>query len=474
VTSVDEAVVLLPTACPETSPAAGALPQKLLGLTWLHRTILAAAQSGAREFFLVGDAGKGWEDVAARISRDPRTEKRALRLEFVPFSGLMKTAREGRIVRPFWLIRGNLVFDPEVVTSAARADRGESELLHLVGGAPAAGPDVSNGIGVRTDEGPGTSPAIVRLPAKGAIPYAGISLCPASVFSRLAEALATRGSLRPEVDVMNEIFGPAPFRAFDVGGRLCLEVSTPAAFKTAERRLLDSARKPTDGFFSRHFNRHISLFLTKQFLKTGITPSMLSVVTLLIGLASGWFISRGGYPLSVLGALLFDFASIFDGCDGENARLTYRMSRLGGFLDITGDAVIFVLFFLCLPVGLYRASHHAVWLYLGILALVSMGLFYAQLVRYMKRVKLSNNIVAIVKDIESSAGKSGVGSRIDAVAAKIAFIYRRDFFSTAACLIILAGGARILMGILAIFMPIEAIYMFLYSRKRLRSIPRPG
>ncbi len=63
--------------------------------------------------------------------------------------------------------------------------------------------------------------------------------------------------------------------------------------------------------------------------------------------------------------------------------------------------------------------------------------------------------------------------RLDAIAAKMAFIYRRDFFSTAACLIVLAGGARVLMVLLGVFMPLQAFYMFLFSKKRPGPARRP-
>ena len=431
-TPVDQAVILLPAGDPSQRPEPGSPLSRLLGLTLVQRAVLAAAQSGVKEFFLIG--GAGWESLTACLSRDPRIIERTLRLDFLPVGGLPEAARQGKVVRPFWLFRGNLVFDPELPAAVAGTERGEGETLRLSG---------------------------------------GLNLCPASVFPRLAEVLAARPELVSEAGLWDKVFAGSGSRRLESGPRLCLEVTDRASFRAAERGLLETARKPTDGFFSRHFNRHISLFLTRLFLKTGIAPAVQSVVTLLIGLASGWFISRGGYGPSALGAVLFDFASIFDGCDGENARLTFRTSRFGGFLDITGDAAIFVIFFLCLPAGLYRESRHAVWLVLGALALLSMGLFYAQLVRYMNRARLGNNIVAIAKEIEANGAQPGLPGRADAIAGKIAFLYRRDFFSTAACLFILAGGAKVLMGLLGVFMPLEALYMFLFSRKRPPSAPGP-
>ena len=131
-----------------------------------------------------------------------------------------------------------------------------------------------------------------------------------------------------------------------------------------------------------------------------ITPMEISFVVLAVGLLSGWVEGRGGYRNAALGALLFEIASIIDGCDGENARLTYRISKLGGTFDIAGDAATFIFFFVNLPIGLYRSSRNDLWLALGALSFISMVFFYLQLTRFTKRTGIGNNIVAIVKDIE--------------------------------------------------------------------------
>ena len=439
--TVDRALILLPTGRPPGQDGGRASGRKLLGLTFLERAVLTAAGDGVKDFILVGESGRGWEAVAARLKQDRRVRNRALRLEFAGLAALKEVSPAGSDSRPFWLIRGDLVFETGLLARAAAAERGDDEALHLVLGGGS---------------------------------YSGVSLYPAAAFPELAAALAQPGRGIPAGDALPDLPGPLRSRRLDIDGSFCLRVDSPEATRKARRYLLNSARKPTDGFFSRNFNRHISLFLTRGFLKMGVHPAVLSVATLLIGLASGWFVSRGGYPAAALGGFLFDFASIFDGCDGENARLTFRTSKFGAFLDIGGDAVIFVLFFLCLPVGLYRGSRNPLWIYLGVLAVVSMGTFYLQLVRYMRKARLGSNIVAIAKDIEGSPGKPGFSSRLDAVASKLAFIYRRDFFSTGACVIVMAGGAHILMLVLAVFMPLESLYMFFFARRHLRHVAPPG
>jgi phosphatidylglycerophosphate synthase len=467
---VEQAVILIPERKPGTSLGKGMAGKRLLGLTLIQRTVLAAAQAGIREFVLSGRDLEESEKLAAGLRADRRVLSRALRVDSASLAELARPGISERLRDRFWLFPADAVFDPEILLRASCEDPGGGSALHLVDARSGA----SREEGVRLTGG-AKDPFAARFTdlADGApAVYTGISLCPRGILRRMDEVLSGSAQLRS--DGLNALFKDTPGRSLDIEGRFCLRVTSKTSSHRAERYLLNTVRKPTDGFFSRHFNRHISLFLTKRILRFNITPIQLSVVSILIGLASGLLIGMGGYRFAVLGAFLFEFASIFDGCDGENARLTYRTSKIGGFLDIIGDATIFILFFLSLPIGLYRSSLDPTWLYLGTIAFFSMGLFYLQVVRYMKRAQLGSNIIAIVKDIEGSAGRAGFGSRADAIAAKIAFIYRRDFFSTVVFIAIAAGGAGILMWVLAVLMPVEAIYIIAYARKRLGRALEPA
>jgi len=469
-TPISTAVVLLPSRQSGRSGPDGRLPGKLLGMTLLERAILTAAQSGVKEFILLGQPGRGWEETTARFVRDRRVSSRGLRLEFAPLSRLEEFGRPETIGQPFWLIGTDAVFNPEALVRAAAAERGREESLHLV----ETGGGRTGDIGLKAGGDPAGNAAFVSLPAEGTTGYAGISLCPAEAFPTICAALAARGVVRPDADFMNEIFGRSGSRLFALDGLFCRRVSDRASYKSAHKYVLGTARKPTDSYISRHFNRYISLCLTRGFLRLGFPPNPLSVVCILIGLSGGWFVAQGGYVSTAVGALLFEFASVFDGCDGEISRLTYRSTKLGGFLDMIGDASTYVIFFVSLPVGLYRHSHHAIWLILGLTLFLAMAGYYIQLSRYMARTSLGNNVIGVVKDIERSAGQPGFRGWIDAIAAKIGFIYRRDFFATAVCLVILAGGAGVLMALLAVFVIIEDLYLFFFSRRRLRSLRRPG
>jgi len=50
------------------------------------------------------------------------------------------------------------------------------------------------------------------------------------------------------------------------------------------------------------------------------------------------------YIYVVLGGFLFQLASILDGVDGEVAKFTFKVSKIGGWLDTIGDNSTLLMF----------------------------------------------------------------------------------------------------------------------------------
>ncbi len=171
-----------------------------------------------------------------------------------------------------------------------------------------------------------------------------------------------------------------------VSGRgFALRVTDDTSAKAAQRALLLSLRKPIDGLVARHINRYISLFFTKRLVGLGIRPNQLTVGIMAMGLLSG-VLAAVAEPwwVLVLAALLFQGQSIFDGCDGEVARLTYRFSHLGQWLDTIGDDFTNYVFCLGLAVGQARLTGWT-WLYFAagavlLMQIVSSGIMYRRMI----------------------------------------------------------------------------------------------
>lgn len=409
--------------------------KKMLGLTLRQRLILNASQAGWNEFWLFHPDKDEAQKAVFELSSDRRILDRNIRLRVLgrdtSGSRLLEAAGNDYLL----FLEDNLVFDPAIFSRLAENLKG----LDL----PLARIEVQGKEGHRQP-----CPGLLAVRSGTVIDQVLRQLLDGKSLAGI-EAGADRGET-------SAIF----LAGFAVAAK------DRKSFILARNWLLQTARKPQDGMVARLINRRISLFLTKYFLYLNIHPIAQSIVTFAAGLLSVFFVGYGR-QLLVPGAILFELASIIDGCDGENARLTYRMTRTGQALDITADAVTFVSFFVALPVGLYRTYGERTWLYLGAFALASMVAFYLQLINYARKTGLGYNIVAVVKEVEASRNLPGFQTAFDRLAASLAFIYRRDFFATAAFVLIVAGLARSAMVLAAALAFLEALYFYFYSLRKM-------
>jgi len=128
--------------------------------------------------------------------------------------------------------------------------------------------------------------------------------------------------------------------ASPVGSLWYRGVHSAAGLRRAERALFQSLEGEFEGFVDTYFNRKVSSALTRLFLRVGLSPNAITVLSMVIGLLAAASIAVGSYTAGVFGALLFQLSVIVDCCDGEVARLTFRESRFGEELDLTADNVV--------------------------------------------------------------------------------------------------------------------------------------
>ncbi len=119
-----------------------------------------------------------------------------------------------------------------------------------------------------------------------------------------------------------------------------------------EKRLLRGSGKSQDGLVSRYLNRPISRALSRLLLRFPVTPSGWTLAIILLPLLGAVLLAQGDYPSVVLGLLLYQLYSIFDGCDGEIARAKYLESPGGRQLDTWCDLGGNLLLALSLGYGL--------------------------------------------------------------------------------------------------------------------------
>jgi phosphatidylglycerophosphate synthase len=96
-------------------------------------------------------------------------------------------------------------------------------------------------------------------------------------------------------------------------------------------------------FILKYLTMPLTLFLANY---TRVSPNFVTMVSLGLGISSGYFYSQG--HLSE-GALAYFFSYICDAIDGKLARLTKRYTFYGSWFDIVVDRIVFCS--VCLGLG---------------------------------------------------------------------------------------------------------------------------
>jgi phosphatidylglycerophosphate synthase len=437
---IDQAVLLFDGPISEAWSPIAKHPKKILGLTIAERLILAAHRAGIGRFWILSQEGNkpfpAW-------AKNHIFNKKGILIETLSPNDLAHYAAVHNGPKDhFFLIDGTVLLETAIfkrmIMSGPTA--GESLVLREVSG--------------RNE--------------------AGVILCSPEILSMWAGLKAEDAASRPWSTFTDPIIRSAKIRFVDPGGAVVLRVRSKRDVKTAERRLLQTARKPNDGSFTRIMNRPISLILSRLLLKLKVRPLQVSLVNLIIGLASGWFIGRGTASSFILGAILFQTASILDGCDGETARLTFRESRLGANMDMLGDITVMVAFFMSLPIGMYNYTLNPLYLGLGAAMILLTANYYFQISWFLRKSGTGSNIIRIVKDIQSYARAPGRISIRDWLAARIAFAFRRDFMAFAVLALIPIGGVRIIMGMAVAECLLGSFYLTIFTRNKLKALAKEG
>lgn len=138
----------------------------------------------------------------------------------------------------------------------------------------------------------------------------------------------------------------------------------------AEQKLLKNIRHKTEGWVAPNINKPISFWITKQLVKTSLTPNQITLANLFLAAVASLFIALPNYGLRFVGAILMYLTSIIDGCDGEVASLKCLGTRFGAWFDTVADDVANNLFFIGLFYGLYIFSGDVLYTNVGWITVV--------------------------------------------------------------------------------------------------------
>ncbi len=211
-----------------------------------------------------------------------------------------------------------------------------------------------------------------------------------------------------------------------------LPIHSRQELKQAKRCLYNSLyrslRKPTEGFILRYVNRKLSRWLTSLLVWTPLTPNQISFSVGIMGIVSGWLISRGVYVDVALGGILFQLSSIIDCTDGEVAKLKYSWSKKGQWIDTICDNLSYFAFLIG---ALFGVVNQGTFAHPGLLAVImfggvitTLGVMFYYLIRHTDSGSLVTVAKELVHDLEGETQYWPIRLLM-----KIKFVMKRDFFA---------------------------------------------
>jgi phosphatidylglycerophosphate synthase len=101
----------------------------------------------------------------------------------------------------------------------------------------------------------------------------------------------------------------------------------------------------------RPWDARLARRLVAPLIDSWVRPNHLTTLRLLVGLAAAAAFTPGSFAWSNVAALLLVLSNFLDHTDGELARMSGKTSRLGHLYDLASDAVVTILLFIAIGIG---------------------------------------------------------------------------------------------------------------------------
>ncbi len=147
-----------------------------------------------------------------------------------------------------------------------------------------------------------------------------------------------------------------PHRRADSAAHLWQQVTDKRSTRAAKNMLFDQVSKATSGTVARLLNVRISVPISKLIVDTGISPNMVTFFMVLCpGLLAAYLAAHPDNYLRLAWAgVLWQLASILDGCDGEIARVKLAETQFGAWFDTLTDNLAYLCGYAALMAGMWQ------------------------------------------------------------------------------------------------------------------------
>jgi phosphatidylglycerophosphate synthase len=225
----------------------------------------------------------------------------------------------------------------------------------------------------------------------------------------------------------------------------------------------------TGGYIAQKINKRISMPVSLVVVKTGIHPNYLTIINMLIGISSSIFLLLNSYLFTALGGFLFQLASVMDGVDGEVAKLSLKVSKIGGWLDTIGDNLTLVLFISAASYLYYINTGGLLSLLVITVVFAGIVIMLAAMIRYLRRYSESGSLVAYDREFLQKLPQNDFLIRITQ---KLKYALKKEFFSIVFFVICLTGKIFMLIPVIAVALFFAAIVLVIIDIKYLKNFKK--
>jgi len=252
----------------------------LLGVPLIERVILTAEKSGLNDFYIV----TGYHNAQIRAHLEIFGKKRGINIKFIQNdewekgNGLSALKAKDFVDENFILLMCDHIYDESILKKLKNEKITDSEVILVVDH------NIDNNNQVDSVDATkvlmNNNRKIMNIGKK--IPHynafdTGIFLCSPSIFKALEESI-TKGdtSLSGAIKVMSK---NGLVKTIDIGDAYWVDIDNERMLKKAEKMILTSLRKQSDGPIFRFVNRPISTRITRYLYKSRLTPNQISLIS---------------------------------------------------------------------------------------------------------------------------------------------------------------------------------------------------
>jgi phosphatidylglycerophosphate synthase len=237
----------------------------------------------------------------------------------------------------------------------------------------------------------------------------------------------------------------------------------------AEKTALEHIRLSAGGFFARTINKRISLPISRFLSKLNIHPNVLTFLNFGIMIFGGSLLWTGGHVSQIVSGAIFQFVSIFDGCDGEVAKLNCRFSRIGSIFDTVNDYTCLLFYFSGISYVYYKTIGSGSLIIVAAIGFAGILVMMGAIIAYLVKFSNTGSFVAYNREFMDKLPKSDPVVRfIDCMQ----YLTRKEFYSWVAFLVSIPGAIYLMVPYVAVSTSVGGILLLILDIRYFPKLPQ--